>query len=346
MPKQLTLFCTSLLVLILIVFSAKLVLDSERGRKSLFDGGLDAGANHTDSAPVTVTVRDDTPDAASLAIQIDDFTIQQVKLDNETFNLITVGTEPTISRAGWPDLPFIARCVLIPPQSSVQLEIGEVVSHVEYGIRPPVAPRETDGVFEQVGEAAAFQEWDGFWPPEPLVLGEPAILRGWRLINFRFYPVQYNRSTGYMRFNDRIEFDLVFEGSGENIVLEPGKPRPSIYAHRVIRNLVENPPPLPEKDDLQGGSYLYIVPQVDGVPERVERLIEWRWRQGHRGEFDEWVEHGTGSKYVRRELLDVGFNEVRHWYHNENGDIGGDQPFLTDCIEWGISIPKLSLKES
>jgi hypothetical protein len=44
------------------------------------------------------------------------------------------------------------------------------------------------------------------------------------------------------------------------------------------------------------------------------------------------------AKYVRKELLDLGFTEVRHWYHDEDGEIGGEQPFVTDCFRWGISI--------
>jgi len=410
---------------------------------------LYSAENRSEAAPVSVTVVEDSPNATRLNIQIEDYSIQQVDLDQGTFDLITVGMEPTISREGWPDLPFIARCVLIPPQSDVRLEIGSVVSRIEQGLNPVIAPREVNGEYEHVGEAAAFQQQEGFWPPEPLALGEPAILRGYRLINFRYYPMQYKRATGEMKFNDRVDFNLVYNGIGENIIAEPESRLSSVYAYRAVAQLVENPPEPPGRDDLQSGSYLYIVPNVNGVANAVAPLIEWRWRQGHRvsvetvqnqpgsgtianlidvyyesddpvefvalvgdatgaiclnaasgnGDYQysrmdndplpdvaigriscdnvgtlervvnklvsyesdpymnntEWFKHGAVvaghvgngmgtvfvAKYVRKELLNIGFTEVRHWYHSgpgADGEIRGNQPFVTDCISWGVSV--------
>jgi len=43
------------------------------------------------------------------------------------------------------------------------------------------------------------------------------------------------------------------------------------------------------------------------------------------------------AKYARRTLLDIGYDEVRGWYHNEQGEIGGNQPFITQTFEWGVS---------
>jgi len=400
-----------------------------------------------EASPVNVTVVEDSPNATRLNIHVVNYAIQQVNLAQNEFDLITVGMESTISREGWPDLPFIARCVLIPPASDVHLETGEIVSHLEKKISPVIAPREVEGRFEHIGEAVEFQNQQGFWPSEPLELGEPAILRGWRLINFRFYPMQYNRTTGEMKFNERVDFELIYEGIGENIVADPECARPSIFIHRVLQELVENPPPEPERDNYLSGSYLYIIPEVDGIAESIEPLLEWRRRQGHRVsveyvrnnpgagvvgnlieeyyESDDPVEfvalvgdadgaiavspatnfgdyrytcldgndplpditigritcsdieeveravhklityeadpymRNTGwfrqgvvvaatsnngistvltGKYVRNLLFDHGYTEVRHWYHNQDGNARYDGAFFMDCMNWGISI--------
>ncbi|HHE46574.1 MAG TPA: hypothetical protein ENL08_02580, partial [Bacteroidetes bacterium] len=357
--------------------------------------------------------------------------------------------EPSTTIVGWPDLPMISRALLIPPTGGVGIELKRVDYRLEEGLHPAIVPA-LDGTVdaELPGEPAQeFLDWDGFWPPEPVVVSEPAILRGYRIVQITTYPVQYNPATGVTKFNDRIDFDLVYGGEGHNELLDPDRPRPSRYVKRALQVLVENPPE-PGRDDLLSGSYLYIVPEVNGVDDALEPLIEWRRRQGHNvvvehvnnganagtisdlieEAYEDWdtpvefvalvgdaqgsiripaasgngdynytrldgndplpdiaigrisassvnvlrrvvnkivsyevdppledrswflqgavvaghVGNGLGTvlvaKYVRKELLTLGFNEVRHWYHNEDGEIGGNQPFVTECFEWGISI--------
>ncbi|MFC2150237.1 C25 family cysteine peptidase, partial [Calditrichota bacterium] len=49
------------------------------------------------------------------------------------------------------------------------------------------------------------------------------------------------------------------------------------------------------------------------------------------------VGNGLGSvlvaKYVRKELLNAGYSHVSHWYHNEDYEITGDQPFLRRAFD-------------
>ncbi|MBM3327557.1 MAG: hypothetical protein FJY65_11395, partial [Calditrichaeota bacterium] len=46
------------------------------------------------------------------------------------------------------------------------------------------------------------------------------------------------------------------------------------------------------------------------------------------------------AKYARRNLLELGWREVRNWYWDERGDIGGNEQvnFLNDNFNWGISV--------
>jgi len=400
-----------------------------------------------DTSPVEVSVLDDSQDLTRLQISVDEFTLTEVELETGNYDLITVGMEETISKDGWPDLPFIARSVLIPPQSDVRIQINGIESHIETGLNPVICPREVGEEFVQVGEAEGYQIQDGFWPPSPVELGSPAIIRGYRLINIRYYPLQYNRNSGEMRYNENIDFSMIYEGVGENIVTRPEPPRSSIYFYRALDQIVENPPPHPNRDDLHSASYLYILPDANGVGAAMEPLIEWQKRKGHRvavstldnragvgavqnvirdhyaandpvelvalvgdaiggialsaasqfGDYNytrldgndplpdvalgrisctslnelntivnklvsyesdpymedtDWFKQGAVvaghignglgtvlvAKYVRRELLKLGYDEVHHWYHNEDGEIRGNQEFITNNFSWGVSV--------
>ena len=410
---------------------------------------VEASARADNTESVSVVVSEDDQSAVHVSVELNAFENQNVELNNEIYNHLTIDNEPTISMEGLPDLPFIARCFLVPPQSDVHLDVSEIDFYIENGIRPIPAPgMGNDGEVGFVGENAQFRNHEGFWPPQPVVVGSPAILRGYRLVTVHVFPFQYNPSTAETRVNNQVNFSLTFDGMGENIVENPDRPLRSIYAWRAVSNLVENPPPPPQRDELLSGSYLYIVPNVNGVDDAIAPLIEWRRRQGHRVavetvqnnagvgtvgdlisdyyESDDPVEfvaivgdndggsinirasNGTGdynyslqegrdalpdvavgrisvhdvntldrvvnklvsyeadphmddtdwfkqgavvagysgnglgtvlvAKYVRKELLALDFTEVNHWYHTENGNIGGNQPWLQDQFDWGISV--------
>ncbi len=401
------------------------------------------------SDAVVVAVQSNDRMVTSMSMEISELNLESIEFSGERFDRFSLAGEPSTMTEGWPSLPMVSRAVLVPPTGGINIELKHVDCRIEDGLQPAIVPP-LDGSpdLNLTGEPAEeFLAYDGFWPPEPVMVSEPAILRGHRIVQVTTCPVQYNPATGETRFNDRIEFDLVYGGEGRNEVLNPERPRPSRYVNRILQTLVVNPPE-PSRDDLLSGSNLYIVPDVNDVDEALEPLLEWRRRQGHKvvvehvsnnaGQntiddlieeaYEDWdtpvefvalvgdattpirvpaasvngdygyaliegndplpdvaigrisvgglsdlrrvvnklvsyevspplndrswflqgavvagyVHNGLGTvlvaKYVRKELLDLGFEEVRHWYHNEDGDIGGNQPFVTQCFDWGISI--------
>ncbi|MDP8241257.1 MAG: C25 family cysteine peptidase [Candidatus Hatepunaea meridiana] len=402
------------------------------------------------SDAVTVAIGSDDQISTSLKIEVADVDMQSVDFNGVAYNRPVVGLEPATTREGWPELPMIARAVLVPPTTGVHLEVTNIDFHIEREITPFIVPSLNGTVnVDLPGEPIdEYLSYDGFWPPEPVVISEPAILRGHRIVQTTVYPVQYNPATGETRFNDNVEFNLVYEGKGRNVVENPDRLRPSRYVNRILKNLVVNPPE-PSRDDFQSGSYLYIIPRVNGIEDAMEPLLEWRNRQGHkvvveyvnnaagvntimnliRDAYDDWdvpvefvalVGDATGSialgaatqygdynysrvdgndplpdvavgrlsvssmnelnrvvnkivsyevappiedddswclqgavvagypgngystvlvaRYVRRELLNLGFEEVRHWYHNVDGEIRDNQDFVTQAFDWGVSI--------
>ena len=408
------------------------------------------GAMIDDNQAVTVQFRDSVVNqdvgSSEISIQVSNVDIEQIRFDGEPFDVITVGDELTISREGFPDLPLIARTLIIPPQSDVALEIEGIKYRIEDDINPVIAPHENeDGGYDHIGEVREYRNHSGYWPPHPIELGRVAIMRGNRLLTFRYYPLQYNRSTKELKVNESVDFRLVYEGIGENIVEHPERPKPSGYVNRILKGLVLNPPDSPDRDDVMSGSYLYLVPNANGVMDAMLPLIEWRKRQGHKvtvnqlqngasiatvrnairdayeaeppveyvaivgdcagqirlpayngyGDYgfsrqegddplpdvavgriscsstnelrrivgklvayestpymddEEWFSRGAVvaghignglstvllAKYVRRLMLSEGLAEVDGWYHNDDGQIRNEQPFVSDQFDEGV----------
>ena len=390
-----------------------------------------------------------------MSLEIPTITAQQIAGDNQNYDRFGLKDEALTGKDGWPELPIVSRTILVPPSARIQLRVNNVDSHIENAYTPFIVPEQVGSFdYDFSGKPAdEFLQHDGFWPPEAISIAEPAIMRGNRLVTVTMFPLQYNPGTGETRVNTSFDFELVYDnGEAINPVRRPDRVRHSTYTHKILRHLVENPPPEPDRDDLQSGSYLYIVPEVNGVDETLAPLIEWRQRQGHKvvvahvrnnansgliseiideayedwdnpvefvalvgdvsggsinlaaasgfGDYnyartdgndplpdlaigrisvssrneleivvgklvgyesdpwmenldddDNWFEHGAVvagnpinglgtvlvAKYAEQTLYRAGYEEVHGYFHNVDGNIGGNQPFVREQFDWGIS---------
>jgi hypothetical protein len=239
---------------------------------------LSASQTNISSGVVTVNLSQDNQSVSRLNIKSNQPTHISVENSGQTFDSYSLENESTIARAGFPDLPSISRLVLIPPQSDITLVINSINSHIERDISPVIADYQNSDEQVNVNLSSEYLQCEGFWPPQPVVVGKPAIMRGYRIVSVTTFPMQYNRTTGEMRFNDEFDFELRYEGIGSNIIRNPDHNIRSAMFDKIIGSLVLNPP---RRDDPpQQGSILYLCGDRNDVAEELEPLIEWRRRMG------------------------------------------------------------------
>lgn len=261
----------------------------------------------TESKNYAVTVSRDDASATSLTVELSEYKLDQIEFDGENYSIADFGPLPITCDPGWPLLPIITQVVLVPPDKGVHLQVNHIESRIEQCDQPWITP-EMDGSVDiaSLGEPAPeYLQHDGFWPPDPVVMSEPAIMRGYRMVHLTFYPMQYNPSTGQMRFNDIADFNLVYEGTGINTVTNPSRPRPSSSIQTMLEALVVNPPPRRDHPaHAKRGSYLLIWPDVNGVEDAIQPLLEWRARQGWEVHAVQ-VNNNAGTNAVKRIIQDA-----------------------------------------
>ncbi len=206
---------------------------------------------------------------------------EKVETSTGQYDRFTLSDELTIGRPGWPDLPVISRTILIPSTGAVNLKITNISTKEEAGLRPLAAPPADFDDFTSGIPSTEFLSSSGWFPPEPVIVDEPAIMRGYRLVTTYTFPIQYNTATGLTRYNEDVEFDLEFNGIGTNEVSDASRIPPSYSARKALENMVVNPPRFPDRDEILTGNYLYVVPNVNGVDQAITPLIEWRRKMGH-----------------------------------------------------------------
>ncbi len=244
--------------------------------------------------PETIDQLEITENRVAFSSRITGLEVAREVIDGVEYDLFAAEDAPCIAEEGFPMLPFISKSILIPYHSEVELTIEDVEFRIDESLQPLFADAQRAHSDLRSGGVPAAMDVspDGFFPAQPVMAGETAILRGYRILNYRIYPVQYNHETGTARIIESVNYHFAIEGGKvqlNNIQSE----RPSMFAWNAVRNLVINPPDEPARDDLLSASYLYIIPQYNGIRETIEPLLDWRIRQGHNVRV-EYVDNGAG----------------------------------------------------
>ena len=245
----------------------------------------------------TAEVTENSQSGVSVRLNLGELQTNPVTIGTERFDRIAVeGATPSLME-GRPDFPAVVRYVLIPPQSGVELEVGKVVMIYRKDLNPlivqpddpanPLNPAVSGVTPARDGEPVVdplFYARSGFQPSEPIILGTPAILRGYRIVPVITYPVRYNPATGETAILETADIRLNFDTDKNRVSLvrDPDRKKPSRYAHKLLESLVVNPPE-PSRDDERNGAIAYVLgtgATWDRAAEGLTPLIEWRRRAG------------------------------------------------------------------
>ncbi len=196
--------------------------------------------------PVETTVLDSSPEHLRIRFTIPPILPETLQSDSgESRALFAVPDEGTVQLSGRFQLPAVSRWVLLPPTGEISLEVTSLNSETVQA-PPPALPDKLDipraNPNNEADEVAELPS--GFWPPKTAEISPPMIMRGYRLAQVTFYPVQYDPSSGLTRLNTSCELSLVSKPGGMNEVNDPGRARPSSDFDRLLRGIVLNPPPL------------------------------------------------------------------------------------------------------
>jgi len=169
----------------------------------------------------------------------------------ETVSLQVPGMSNDVT-PGKPRLPRLSRLVAIPAGVDVQMTF--------HTFDPPVLPGKFNlalaggpQALEDEWEPGIYQEdlpafetslldFEGFYPVQPVQLGEEAWMRGQRMLRVDLFPFQYELSSGRLRWHTALEVVISFEPrTADNAWSVSSEPEPEGPLDWLAENLVINP---------------------------------------------------------------------------------------------------------
>ena len=242
---------------------------------------------------VTVSIESQSDRAIELALRLPGAALSEVTGgDGRTYTQLRArGCGATADRTGLPMMPFKGFFLEIPYGVDVHVDVLESASHSLgagfriWPVQPPVPRHDSiERPAFQVDEAAYAK--DAFFPPAPVAVDEPAVIRGRRVIFVRAFPFQYNPATTELRAVKSLRFAVKFEGAPDgasNLRRTRLATRESdALAKRLLLNY-EPAAPKPSDAMLKlstGDAADYLIIVADQLENAIQPLAEWKHRKG------------------------------------------------------------------
>jgi len=150
------------------------------------------------------------------------FSSETEVVDGVEYQRVSIPTYPHgfSSEAGLPRVPLKGILLEVPENCGLSLELLESEEETYAGYLPYPAPLyQAQGggarsryLAEQFTLDEDAYSADGFYPFSPAELGNSGYLRNQRVVQLRFYPIQFNPATGTVKLHKRIRARASFHG--------------------------------------------------------------------------------------------------------------------------------------
>jgi hypothetical protein len=257
-----------------------------------------SGADY--SAAPSIRVLEQDGESLRLEFELPALEVQSLDVDGQTYQVLAIEGGGQVGAVGAPMLPTFSRLIQIPNRAGVQVEMGAVETRVLSGYRP--APMQPEGSAGDPGglviDAAAYAR-AGYGTEDRVRVGEPALMRGLRVVPITFQPVRYDPSREALEVAGRVQVRVTF--SGVDLRNSPERPMPSIPSSfdRLYRNLVVNYDGPRDGSAEVLGSYVLLGPDNPSLIAALQPLVEWRTRRGYEVHLATTAETGATKESIK-----------------------------------------------
>ena len=210
--------------------------------------------------------------------------IERVSSGIQNFDLLSMESEGVSGVLGAPEVPLITRLFAIPDRAKVRVISVEPQYNVYSGINPlPHQDHEYGNPHHSDNWQVDEKYYIGgeVFPEKWVSLGEPAILRDYRIIPVTVSPVRVNAYTGEVMVLTSLHVELALEDGGTQNVKTHHFDKTVTSFNQMYRSKIANLDWVNPNGVEVKGSILIIYPNVTGVASTLQPYIEWKKRKGY-----------------------------------------------------------------
>ncbi len=272
------------------------------------------------------------------------FALDGYKIDNIThhidiFQKISYPNEGEFIETGKPALPRFTRLIAVPDEGEFDFCINnleeEIIPNIILYPHQPLQSESQPNNNEFVINEEYYKNGEIF-PSQIVEVGNPAILRDFRIVSVTINPFQYDPQAKELRIIRNIDVTVTTNGSiGENLKSRDRKV--SRFFEPLYESVIQNYDSIINRDDeYQQPSYLFIYPDNIQVEEYLETLTDWKHQKGFEVTAANTSETGTSLNSIKDYIQ----NAYDNWENPPEfvcivGDAGGSFSIPTGHYAFG-----------
>jgi len=226
------------------------------------------------AAAVTFNVLESDQAHTVIEIEIPPAELSSVQLDGQPYDLLTIDGTHAYGDVGDPTLAVAATLIAVPPSSGVELRVlDSQYKTMPCGQLLPVQAEDREPGTEIAYNAEAYARGSSF-PGNAVIIGDPAIMRDYRVVPLRFYPASYDAQAGELRVATRMTVELVYSATGATNIKTTERPESPAFRSLYEAQIANYGFVKPRYESDSRGKYLIIT--ADTYYDNILPLADWK----------------------------------------------------------------------
>jgi len=258
---------------------------------------------------------------------LDGYEVEIIDVEGVEYKKISYWNEGEFVDIGKPALPRFSRLIAIPDAGNVEFDIiyteEEIISNVNIfpcqNLQSESQPADNEFVIDE-----AFYTNGDVFPGRMIDIGEPAIMRDFRIVNVTINPFQYDPQTKELRIVTNVDIIVNTNGTnGENI--KQSNKKLSRFFEPIYKAAILNYNSINNRENgFQQPCYLFIHPNNTTIETTLSDLVDWKHQKGFEVHTASTAQTGTSNTSIKAYIQ----NAYDTWDNPPEfvclvGDVGG-----------------------
>lgn len=151
----------------------------------------------------------------TLELTLPSFKTSNISAPDGVYQRVSVTGWPKTSMVGYPELPFKAVLLQVPPMGEVEIQVleevqGTLANYQVYPV-PKLSVSDKGGKVTEFTKNAEAYAFSGLYPGKLVTLSPRRIVRGTHVVRAMIYPFQWNAETGELRYSKKLVIKVNFD---------------------------------------------------------------------------------------------------------------------------------------
>ncbi len=274
-----------------------------------------------------------------IEFSLDGYQLENISENSINYQKISYFNAGEFLEIGKPDLPRFSKLVAIPNQGEVEVTILNFEEEIIRNIN--IYPRQRLQSESQPNDRSFIIDNDFYtngeiFPGKIAELGEPAIMRDFRVVNLTINPFQFDPVKKELRIIKNIDLEITSSGNGGENIKSIIHPKSRFFQPLYESTVVNFNYLITRDEEYQQPCYLFIYPDNASVLQTLDYLTEWKHQKGFEVIAASTAETGTELNQIKNYIQDAYDN----WQNPPEfvclvGDAGGNFSIPTGHIDPG-----------